>query len=78
MTPLSESADTRAKRELDSEECPIDGLEKKAGLPFCSDCYTALPPELRGRLYHTLSDGFLDYYDEAQEFLRQKGGPVSA
>lgn len=78
MTPLSESPDARAKRELDSEDCPIDGLEKKAGLPFCRDCYSALPPGLRNRLYHTFSDGFLDHYGEAQEFLRQKGGSVTA
>lgn len=78
MTPLSESADTRAKRELDSEECPIDGLEKTSGLPFCRDCYTALPEGYRRGLYLPFSEGFLDRYVDAQEFLRQKGGPVNA
>lgn len=74
--PLSESPKAQAIRELNSTECPVDGLEKQSGHSFCQDCYFALSGEMRHGLCSTFSEDYVGNYEEARERLMAKGGPV--
>jgi hypothetical protein len=70
MTPLSESANAKAVRELGSVTCPGCNCMKKRGQSLCKECYRSLPQATRNALYRTFGDGYLDAYDSALEYLK--------
>ena len=69
MPEQRESLVQTALRELSSLTCGC-GEPKLRNRSFCSGCYFALPPNLRGSLYKTILDGYAEAYDEAKDWLR--------
>lgn len=67
--------DTRSLRQiavesLASTECPNCHGTKNREQPFCSRCYFSLPKSKQFALYKTLSDGYVEAWDEAREWLK--------
>ena len=71
MTPLSESLNSQAIRELAETRCPNNcGNSKKRGHSFCGPCFFALPAQMQHDLYKTVSEGYGQIYDEAKQWLK--------
>lgn len=67
--------DTRSLRQiavdsLASTECPNCHGVKREKQSFCSRCYFTLPKPMQFALYKMLSDGYVDAWDEAREWLK--------
>jgi hypothetical protein len=74
MSPQMEtrSLQQQAREELYGELCAC-GQKKKSAQSFCRRCYFVLPPATRSALYKSFSDGYVEVYDEAKEFLKAEG-----
>ena len=75
ISSVAMTNDTRSLRDiardsLDSTECPHCHNSKESGQSFCRRCYFALPKNLRMALYKTFSEGYVDHWDEAREWLK--------
>lgn len=71
MTPLSESLNAQAIRELGETKCPHCGLTKSRKQSFCRVCYHRLPNELRMKLYRAFGDGYVDAWVAAKDWLKE-------
>jgi len=70
MSPLSISLTKQATDALDSASCCFCSKSKGKGKAFCSKCYYRLPEGLRKSLWKGFSEGYVDAWDEAKEWLR--------
>lgn len=70
MTPLSESLDQQALRELGELKCSGCGNAKQRGRTFCVACYKRLPANLRSALYKSFGNGYTQAWDESRDWLR--------
>lgn len=73
MTPMRESLQAEAVRELGALLCSVCGKPKQKGRSFCGPCYHTLPPEMQRALYKTLSEGYASAFDEARTWLKVEG-----
>jgi predicted amidophosphoribosyltransferase len=61
----------KALTELDSTECPHCKRSKRSGHSFCWNCFKELPQRLKNLLYKKFWEGYVEYYDEAKEWLKE-------
>jgi len=55
------------------------GGSKSRSRAFCGACYTALPAQLRNRLWSRIGRGFEEAYEEATNWLKnQSGAPAKS
>jgi predicted amidophosphoribosyltransferase len=72
MSPLSESLNAQALRELKETTCAGCGEPKKSGESFCRACYFSLTPKQRSSLYTLMSNGYAQIYDEIKSELKAR------
>lgn len=69
MSELTPSLKQEAIRSLNGLVC-VCGAKKKHAQSFCRECYFSLPTEYRTALYRPFSQGYVEAWDAARDYLR--------
>ncbi|QNI34500.1 hypothetical protein H7849_11755 [Alloacidobacterium dinghuense] len=65
------SLETEAWDQLFSTQCEC-GSTKVKKQSFCRRCYFSLPRELQQALYRSFSEGYVEAWSEARDYLKEE------